>query len=748
MLTFSGGGRALARVGGALFVAFVVLAGGGVAVPSPAFAQAVQAAKASVRTYAIPAGPLDTALPLLGKQSGLRLSFDKSVTAGKTTRGLSGSHTPHDALTTLLSGTGLSFHVAENGVVVLGPAAASVETLPTLNVDATNTRPDVREVSTEVIQRTQAKTLAEVFVNEPSVVVSGGGRNAQRLYLRGIESSNLNITIDGARQGGNLHQHKSGLSTLDPELLKRVEVQTGPGADRGPGALGGAISMETVDAQDLLAPGKEVGATVRTGYASSDQSWSGGSTVYGMLSENSGLYAHFSATDKRDYKTGSGATAPNTAGEDLDYFAKYSLLDLDGHSLRVSAERKSDSGLYVWGSNGSDMGFSNTPPVYVFTTRESYTLDHRYAPGNPWIDMKMNVYYNADTVENRDGGSRYSSDGVGGALRNVMAFNIGPTSHRLTVGTDVTSEDLRSVASGVIHAHNGSKNLALFAQNKMNIGPLGVSFGGRIDDYDATYGANELSGSRGSTNFGLEYELVKGLTAFSNYGEAVRASGIIPAGWMSNITSATKLNITKPELSKQIDGGLRYRTEGLFLEDDHLRLEGSVFDTRMKNSITATGGPGGVIGSVYNAGPYSSKGWEAKAGWGMPEFETTLGYTHVSTKDEFGNPVSVIRRLAASTGDRLVWDNRWQALDTLSLGYTFTYVARLTDVSGQPERPGYSLHAIQSEWRPSWTPGLTLNLVVNNLLDTSYCDQTTIYSSTGVVEEPGRDIRLGVSYKF
>ena len=76
------------------------------------------------------------------------------------------------------------------------------------------------------------------------VVVSGANRTAaQKIYVRGIEETSLNVSIDGARQGGNLYSHSGDNSNIDPFLLKQVTVEPGTGsALTGPGALGGAIA--------------------------------------------------------------------------------------------------------------------------------------------------------------------------------------------------------------------------------------------------------------------------------------------------------------------------------------------------------------------------------------------------------------------------------------------------------------------------------------------------------------------------
>ncbi len=70
-------------------------------------------------------------------------------------------------------------------------------------------------------------------------------------------------------------------------LLKRVEIDTAAG-QQGPGALGGSVRFETVDAQDLLdAPG--AGARIRLGYGSADRSEQGGLTAYARAGEHLGF---------------------------------------------------------------------------------------------------------------------------------------------------------------------------------------------------------------------------------------------------------------------------------------------------------------------------------------------------------------------------------------------------------------------------------------------------------------------------
>ncbi|MFW5489767.1 MAG: TonB-dependent receptor plug domain-containing protein [Desulfovibrio sp.] len=717
-------------------------------------AHAAEGQATARHAFSIESGELQPALSAFAEQCGITLTYAPGLVDGLRTKGLHGEFTVLEGLQRLLSGTGLRAGDLESGTLPLVSESAlpgETAVLPTVRV--MGNAMDTHEIPMETVKRIMARDMADVFRNDPSVIVGGGARNSQRIYVRGVDATNLNVTIDGAKQGASLHQHFGDMGSLDPSLLKRVSVQTGSSADAGPGALGGSIRFETVDAQDLLGPKETLGASINGQYGSVDNSWLGGATAYALFDDTYGVLAHFTGLDRRNYRAGDdgGGKVENTAGDNYDYFLKLSMLDHAGQSLRLSAEHMTESGSYIWGGQGSDFGYSGpADPMYVTTERTSLVADHRYNPENRLIDSRINLYYNVNSVDNSDLDSKYNSDTLGGDVRNTFHLTFGQVANDLTTGVDSVYEERISDVSGD-KTNNGSYNVGFYLQNRMSYGPARLSFGARLDSYDAEFGEESTSGSRLSPNIGLEFDVFPELTAFVDYGEAVRSTGILPGSWMANINANTKFNVDSPEVSKRYEGGLRFNKSDLIVEKDNLRAEWTYFDSRLENVITAIGGRGGVVREIMNSDPLSSKGWEARLGWGYDDkFNTSLGYTHVITRDDDGDPVSVTRRLAAAAGDRMVWDNRASFLENWTFGYTLTYAARLTDVpDGEEERPGYVLHGVQAEWTPGAVPGLTLSLAISNLFDRAYCEQTSIADSDGYVrEEPGRDVRLGFAYRF
>ncbi|GAL23154.1 enterobactin receptor VctA [Vibrio maritimus] len=97
----------------------------------------------------------------------------------------------------------------------------------------------------------------------------------------------MDIRLDGASQHANMFHHIGNL-TLNPDIIKAVDIQVGNNSVTQ-GGLGGAVHFETKDARDLLRGSDQFGARVFGGYADNN-SKQGSLTLYGLISEKSGLY--------------------------------------------------------------------------------------------------------------------------------------------------------------------------------------------------------------------------------------------------------------------------------------------------------------------------------------------------------------------------------------------------------------------------------------------------------------------------
>lgn len=116
------------------------------------------------------------------------------------------------------------------------------------------------------LQQRQSNQVNDLFRTRADVNVAGGGLMAQKVYVRGMESRLLRVTIDGAAQNGNIFHHDAN-TIIDPGMLKEIEMIKGAAsASAGPGAIAGKMAMETIGANDFLRKGQNYGGSASASF--------------------------------------------------------------------------------------------------------------------------------------------------------------------------------------------------------------------------------------------------------------------------------------------------------------------------------------------------------------------------------------------------------------------------------------------------------------------------------------------------
>ncbi len=665
-----------------------------------------------------------------------------------------------------------------------GSLAAQPASVPPVSIDADASPAAVELPTFEVVGRSDALDLAdlrqrfqptqvrELFAQDAAASLGGGTRNGQRLVLRGIEGSNLNITVDGARQGSNLYNHRGGLANIDADILKQVEVAPGPiAADQGYGALGGAIRYETADAQDLLRDGRTLGARSRLTFASATETWQGSLSAAVRAGEHVGIHAYASHAEFDRLRIGGGFEAPFSAGRDRTRLVKLSLLETGAHSVRLGFERNVADGFNFM--QRGDFPYQVQPPVtsrppqQQTLTRETSSLNWRFDPGSEWFDVRLSVNGNDnDFFAPNSNGERFISRVRGADLRNTASYAVGRIPVRTTAGVEWYRDRGLSRINGRADTRTAVENTGLFLQNRGEAGPVSFSFGARLDDYEALYSSRSTEGDELSVNAGAAWSLPAGLTPFVGYGEATRAFGNMPLQFARNIVAtgllfngSTTADL-RPERSRQLEGGLRFERRGVLAADDFVTASATLFRNRIADFIgfrqPGTGGLGGrPITEFYNE-PLETewRGVDLRVAYARGGFHGSLAYA--DTKVE--NPplaAQFIARITAPTGPKFVGDARYAWADRrFSLGYTLTWVDALTAdrvPAGQATyipRPGYVLHDVQFTWSPRQWSGVTASLAVHNLADKRYSSHATLTERGFATEEAGRDVRLSLAWAF
>lgn len=241
-------------------------------------AHAQQAATAG-KNYNIPAGPLANVLTRFIGESGILLSGSSELAKGKTSPGLSGNLTVSDALSRLLAGTGIEAAAQADGSYILRTSPAASSTLPAVTVTASNENPgdlpnsyaggqvatggragllgnrdvmdlpfNVTNFTQKTIQDQQARSVADVVQNDPSVrMVSPSSNGSEVFSIRGFPLTNQDISFDGMY--GILPYWRGSVAAAE-----RVEVLKGPNAflnGMAPsGGVGGGINIVPKRASD------------------------------------------------------------------------------------------------------------------------------------------------------------------------------------------------------------------------------------------------------------------------------------------------------------------------------------------------------------------------------------------------------------------------------------------------------------------------------------------------------------------
>lgn len=643
-------------------------------------------------------------------------------------------------------------HADETTEEQTGDGQKSVITMEKMTVVADDAAQDT-VLDAGKIEREQAWTTNDLFRNIPQVEVGGGSPNARRLYLRGIADSLLNITVDGARQNKDLRCSRGSLTSFDADLLKTVNVDAGPlAADQGYGGLGGSIKLTTKDAQDMLTGSRPAGFLAKTSYASASEGWKHSAAAYGVI-RNIGLLLYVTDMDADDYDAGNGHTMLGTAEDQRDYFAKFSMLDVKDNDLRVSYQHNKQEGLYAWTRPG-DMGQLTDESLASRQKlkQETITVNHSFHPNSPFIHTKLN-YYNVETeMINEDFDNKYRSEGQGGGVKNTFSFGWGEFSSKLTVGADYTEED--GIASGCTVS---TENVGGFAQNRFKYKIFSLSFGVRYDDFENDFDGKKVDGDAVSPNVSGSVDLGYGFSVFAGYGRSVSGANTIPVNWLTNLSPDLTFNgkedgSLSPEKSTKVECGFKYRKRSLFFASDNFNFTATFYRTKIEDVIVAgTGGSGmkPISDIINDDDDLESEGFELVAEWGYGPLDAYLAYTCNDVEQGGESVTETIKRTATSSGNLITFNLLYQHSEELDFGYSLVVVQENHDADRDSElRDGYTLHGLQAQYHPKSLQGLTISLAVNNLFDESYASQTSMTRFGHAVLEPGRDVRVAVSYQF
>ena len=611
-----------------------------------------------------------------------------------------------------------------------------------------------QEVTDSEIQQRQATNLEELFRGESEVSAGGPVAMGQKLYVRNIGEDSLNITIDGAEQSGAVFHH-SGRISVEPELLKRVEVEAGPAsATAGPGALGGSVRFETKNPNDLLSKGETIGAMLKSTYSSNGDHFRNSATVYGQVESGKlGALLHLTDAQRDNVKDGNGQEIEGSESNKQLGFAKVTAVLSNELDMAISHERVDEEGDIVYKPEWA-AGPRNVPEPTT-GERETTTLNFNFVDADNDLINSRAVLYHTKNSQGRDfRGTNYSGyvETLGLTLENTSFAG----DHELTYGVnyrddksflnDVDSEPYRFSESGSVKG--------IYLQDTILVSDaLTLSTGVRYDQYKLD-DVNEQSYSEGgfSPNVGAVYDINDRLSLNANYAQALRGPEIKDSFKLSSAGNATNL---EAETASNTEVGFEYHTS-------QLTVGAGLYHSKIKDPIGTPLPWSKVYENLDHA--IETDGFYLDVNYELDRLSAGLHF-HTADTTMDGETVTryVFGSTASSMGDTLTLNLDYRFTDYLIAGWSTEYVHDLNNIKlnvGGDElnidKPGYTTHSLYARWHPMKSDRLTLALTINNLFDEQYISHASVADYTanagweGVTGAPsaGRDVRLSAALKF
>ena len=612
----------------------------------------------------------------------------------------------------------------------------------------------------------QANHLSDFLEVVPGVSVGGTSSVNQRIRVRGLDDTNLKVSIDGARQEGSLFYHMGDV-TIDPDLLKQTEVAVGNNSvTLGNDALGGAVAFKTVDATDLLKPGQKIGAKLHAGYASNNDEVLTSATIFAAPTDNIDLLAYYGKRDVESGEDGEGRELfEDSKGENI--LLKAGATVADDHHIGASFSRTEKKGIFPFRPD-----FPSRPedPIPQQVKRDTYNVDYGFNPANPLIDVSANAYQTKTRIlRDSDDKAGYEFDAevktTGAKIENISMIESSVGNHKLIAGVEHYKKESAMSRDFTKASSDEAKNTSVYLEDQWRLDKLTLTPGVRYDRYESpkfvsdgkTY--NNVVGALAAS-----YEIAPNTQVFASYTQLFNGPDLSQTIFNSDGENTFVNRGLKPEEGDNSEVGISTILRGLTLDNDALQLSAKYFKTNIENYLQFvrsgngrvglncdTGSLGGNCqGSVNSDEDYEIKGVELAANYTANNFGMELSYSRARSEgDKTGNSIPSVSGGTADSGDRYMVNLNYDPTNELGLGWRSTYVASITDNNGIT-KPSYDVHDVYMSYAPRQFQDIKATLGVYNIFDETYANHASRLSESDTTTdfEPGRNIKASLTYQF
>ncbi|MEF1279983.1 TonB-dependent receptor [Vibrio fortis] len=638
------------------------------------------------------------------------------------------------------------------------------------------------EINSDTLEQKQASDIKDVLNTMPSVTVDGNARYSRKVFIRGMEDKFSVVTIDGARQEGQLFHH-SGDQTFDPAMLKSAEITLGGNSVlSGAGAINGSFSYETKDPSDLLRGDETVGARVKTGYQTAYERFTTNVAVYAKLNDKLQFMGIANYSEDGDLHIPGEDDVTSKQGELKSGLAKVVFIPNDANEFKLTFNKYEDGGKRQLSGEKAGALYADDEHNYHAISRDTVTLNHHYDNGSDLVNLTTDLYYNRQYMDrdaltedygnwdNSSGSWVFTKDGelsipdreynvttIGGDIRNISWAG----DHELTYGVEGykakqwIDSGLGTYTSGTKAGETKNYDMdggtvtayGIYAQDAFEISDFRFVTGLRYDMHEL---GGVFSGKYDqlSPKFQGEHQTTDNLRLRVGYGRLFKGAALPETLTMKAASDVNQAD-TKAMTGNNYEAGFDYDLSDL-LAADHAILGFTAYqydlDNQMhptKNNTTLANQYDVEVWGVETVFTYSIDDFALYANHSFSDGDQTSlknGKTSHMNKTGIHN---IKAGFNYSLSNELVfgWDSR------------FVPGNDYTDEDGvKIERAGFGTHNIWAAYVPDFAKDLSVNLAVDNLFDKKYAEHTGFGISWGSEKytsyEAGRNFKASVAYSF
>ncbi|AZZ94132.1 TonB-dependent receptor [Hahella sp. KA22] len=610
----------------------------------------------------------------------------------------------------------------------------------------------------EDISIKQADHLSDLLRDQPGVEVGGTHSVNQRINIRGLDDTDLDIRIDGASQSNFMYHHMGNL-LINADILKAVDIQVGANSIVH-GGLGGGVKFETKDAKDLLKPGRDFGGRVSFSHFTNDAT-QGSLTGYGKLGDSFDFLAYMLVNDRDNPKDGDGVENVGNDGKIKDHLIKlgYDIGEYDRLEFGYGAYR--DEGDYTYRPDMGPATNTNIPgsslPYPTEYNRDTYTLNYDMDRGD-MLNLRLSLSHNVLDL-------RRDESIVSGGIIEGEAINSGANAtaqtlteafgleHLFTYGSDILRQQGVSNKDGEQLTKEKALNIAVFAEDRATFDSgLAITPGVRVDRYNLD-----------SVNADKTYTEVSGALAAE-----------MPVTDALTVRVSTTQTFKGPELSEIFNnaGGIKTPNPDIRPEDGHNEEFGvNYFKPDVWGAKSIAGGVTLYRTKIHdviqasetsdmdeNVGTAVIDGYEASFKYSLTDLSLMLTYASMDSevRRHDGSTTPLDREIGDTIGVIVTY---YVPSSDLTFDWNAQFVSEEDNVAeGSENKDGYQVHNVSMQWQPKGQlDGVAVTFGIENLFDERY---TAHASRTGRTNhpvfgelllndyEPGRNYKLTLAYSF